>query len=136
MIIWLFITFFLISILFLFYGASNDDAMTLTIGFAFLMLPAFALSGWDAPLIPDTPGIQYPAGANATTTYSYINVSNTTQIDTETAAEITIYETYKNHAFGSGLLLVAAFGLWFSITNIRNTEHEGKVPRMNWRRYK
>lgn len=138
MILWLFLTFFAVSILFLFYGGSNDDQISLTLGFSFLLLPGFALSGLDAPLIPDTPGIQYPDGFNETTTYTYdINATgqNDDILSTNTIREQQ-YSTYQNSMFGIILLLAASFGMWFSISNINNKADNEIFPRIKWRFYK
>lgn len=135
MIITLFITFFSIAMIFLFYGHHADDPTITTMGWSFFLLPAFVLSGLDAPLIDDTPGIQYPDGDNVNITYTYA-ANSTTQITSLFEAKTQKYSTYTNRFYGIAFLFIISMGLWMSITSIKNTPNTGRLPRINWRFYR
>ena len=131
MILWLWLIFLAFGLALLFFGYKSDDQILLTLSFIILILPAWALTGFDVPLVHDNPGIQYTAGENTTTTYSY----NNTTLTATTEETNDTYTTYKNRTWGLLLLFAMIAGFWLAITNIRNTG-EGGMPRIPFGVYK
>jgi hypothetical protein len=133
-IIWLWLAFFAVALSFLFYGHRADDPTLLVLGWAFLWIPAWGLSGFSVPLITGEPGIQY---VNGTTTDSVFVMDPNGVLESSTEVMSHEYASYHNRLYGLGMLFIAVMGLWMSITDFKNTpSNAASLPRIRWGRYR
>lgn len=157
MIIWMFLVWLVLGVVLLFLGFWTDDQSVQVLAWIILWIPAYVLSGINAPLVNDTPGVQYPDGENTTlsfnetyvygdnyTGYHWDYVSPSPSVNdvnlfhrsrTEDSSTVINYSTYENRIYGILLLFVFVFGMVFSLGEIRGTKESDGPPSVNWRRY-
>lgn len=137
MIIWIFLIWITLSIALLFLGFWTQDEIIQTIAFGILWIPAFAISGINAPIIDDTPGIQYIHGFNSTTTYTY-DTNTTGQNDdilSTQESHTPITQTYHNRLYGILLIFASVFGMILSVASMRGVNDYEGPSTINWRRF-